>query len=70
MIDVTCPQCEFIFKAKGNKRLIKLKVEKNRWSCPNCDTEHKGTYSNTCPTCKIDFNSKEFDDICREKGLM
>lgn len=73
MIQITCPQCTFIFLARGNKKLIKGQHRhkfSNFWACPACNTKHYDVFADICPTCKINFNSKEFDDICREKGLI
>lgn len=77
MKEVSCPQCEFVFLVQDRpkyttKKLPKFPTPKNSkgWLCPACNTTHHNVYTNICPTCNIDFNSKEFDDVCRQKGLI
>jgi len=36
--------------------------------CPRCTKPFYWT-TNICPNCKLDFDSKEFDVICKLKGL-
>lgn len=63
---IVCPNCEFII----SKQFRTYTDRRPSWVCPACDSKHTDVFANICPTCKIDFNSKEFDDICREKGLI
>jgi len=76
MIHAKCPKCTFEFMVNGKppkRSQLNMSKHKNSnqcWGCPACNTKHYGGYADKCPTCKIDFNSKEFDDVCRKKGLI
>lgn len=35
------------------------------WACPKCHEKHYDVYANKCPSCGLDFNSSEFNDIVR-----
>jgi len=72
---ISCPKCKFEFLVNGrskytNKKLPKFTTPAQGWNCPACDNKHHDVTATICPHCGIDFNSKEFNDVCKEKGVI
>jgi len=74
MKEVSCPKCKFEFLVNDrpkhtSKKLPKFTTIIQGWNCPVCDNIHYDVTANICPHCGIDFRSKKFNDICKEKGV-
>lgn len=75
MKEVSCPKCKFEFLVNDrpkytSKKLPKFTKQTQGWNCPACNIKHYDVTANICPHCKIDFRSKEFTDVCKQKGVI
>ena len=75
---ITCPQCSFEIlvprklwsnyrgrNAKKEEKQHPHRKSKEGWACPKCHNKHYHVYANVCPSCGLDFNSEEFNQIVR-----